>query len=205
MKTVLEPERELVLIEAVKKGDRYAFDEIVRAYRQALFGYALGLLKNEEEAKDASQEAFIRAFSSIHQFHGTSQFSTWLFQILINHCRDIFRKKTRRKAVVMELEEREELDQTSAEWLEAHADRSLYAKPDAVNEARELRALLDLATEKLPSRQKEIFLLRYQQGLKLEEIAQSVGSPLGTVKANLFKAVQNMQQILQGLKVEYQL
>ena len=174
-------EREAAIINAVLDGDSNAYELLVREYEKNVYNLALRMTGNSEDAYDMSQEAFIKAYSSLSSFRGDSKFSVWLYRIVSNVCLDFLRSRNRRATVSLSVENDEgeevELDiADEASSPQALLDRSLTR--DAVR--RGLQAL--------PPDHREILLLREIQGLSYDEIAETLDLEVGTVKSRIFRA-----------------
>ena len=174
-------EQEAAVINAVLDGDVNAYEYLVKAYEKNVYNLALRMVGNSEDAYDMSQEAFIKAYNSLHSFRGDSKFSVWLYRIVSIVCLDYLRARNRKATVSLSVEnddgEDVELDiADEASSPQALLDRSLTR--DAVR--RGLQAL--------PPDHREILLLREIQGLSYEEIADTLDLEVGTVKSRIFRA-----------------
>lgn len=174
-------EQEAAVIKAVLDGDTNAYEYLVKAYEKNVYNLALRMVGNSEDAYDMSQEAFIKAYNSLHSFRGDSKFSVWLYRIVSNVCLDYLRSRNRKATVSLSVEnddgEEVELDiADEASSPQALLDRSLTR--DAVR-----RGL-----QELPPDHREILLLREIQGLSYEEIADTLDLEVGTVKSRIFRA-----------------
>jgi RNA polymerase sigma-70 factor, ECF subfamily len=163
-------------IERFKAGDPAAFNEIVRAHQRDIYNLAYRLTGNSEEAKDLTQDAFLRAYRALHNFRGDSSIKTWLYRITIN-----LANSWRRKLF------RQPLQLNDAAEVEAHQ-----------NEDPGLSLAVRRAVGALPYKQRSIFVMHHYQGLKHEEIAQITDRTVGSVKANYFHAVEKLRQQLKG-------
>jgi len=174
-------EQEAAVINAVLDGDVNAYEYLVKAYEKNVYNLALKMVGNSEDAYDMSQEAFIKAYNSLHSFRGDSKFSVWLYRIVSNVCLDYLRARNRKATVSLSVEnddgEDVELDiADEANSPQALLDRSLTR--DAVR-----RGL-----QSLPPEHREILLLREIQGMSYEEIADTLDLEVGTVKSRIFRA-----------------
>ena len=174
-------EREAAVIRAVLDGDANAFELLVKEYEKNVYNLALRMTGNSEDAYDMSQEAFIKAYNSLHSFRGDSKFSVWLYRIVSNVCLDFLRSRGRKATVSLSMEnddgEEVELDiADEASSPQALLDRSLTR--DAVR-----RGL-----QSLPPDHREILLLREIQGMSYDEIARILDLEVGTVKSRIFRA-----------------
>jgi RNA polymerase sigma-70 factor (ECF subfamily) len=152
------------------------------------FRIALDFTRNTEEAKDLSQDAFMRAFSRIKQFDGRSSFYTWFYRLVVNICLDHMRRKGK---VVWERLERDVGGAT--ETLEI-TDES--AKPEEEAMAGEAKRRADQTLEAMPNKQRTAFLLRNHQGLSITDIAKVMKTTEGTVRVYLHRAVAALRQSL---------
>lgn len=179
------------LVALCQKGERQAFEALVRRYMQRAYHIALDFTHDGEEAKDLSQEAFLRAYSQIKRFDGRSAFYTWFYRILVNLCLDFHRRKGR-----IPWEKRNEKEEESdAEELVADSSSS----PDQEAIAGETKRKLGSALGALPKKQRTAFLLRNHQGLSIPEIARVMETTEGTVRVHLHRAVAALKDSLAEL------
>ena len=170
-----------VLIERCLKGEERAFEELLNKYKAAVFSICYRMVRNRTDAEDLSQDAFIRTFSVLDRYDPSYPFSSWLFRITSNLCIDFLRR--RRGDTVS-------LDQPIA-GAEGDIQRQLPAgtvKPDREMETKEMMATLEEAISNLPEHYRIIVVLRHQEQMSYEEIAENLGIPLGTVKARIHRA-----------------
>ena len=184
-----EPETaELELVQRARDGDLAAFNSLVLRHQDAAYGLALRFLSSREAAEDATQEAFIRAYRAIGSFRG-ERFRSWLFSIVANACRDELRRRRRRPQRSLdearEREDRPDLDPPDPD-----------PTPEAQALSGELREALGRSLMQLPEDWRLVVVLSDVQGLSYEEIAESVGVPLGTVKSRLSRARARLREIL---------
>ena len=170
-----------ILIERCLKGEERAFEELLNKYKTAVFSICYRMVRNRTDAEDLSQDAFIRTFSVLDRYDPSYPFSSWLFRITSNLCIDFLRR--RRGDTVS-------LDQPIA-GTEGDIQRQLPAKtvkPDREMETKEMMATLEDAISGLPEHYRIIVVLRHQEQMSYEEIADNLGIPLGTVKARIHRA-----------------
>jgi RNA polymerase sigma-70 factor (ECF subfamily) len=168
-------------VEAARLGNRAAFEWLVRRHQRRALSVALGVLRNKEDARDACQEAFLRVFRSIESFDGESRFSTWLHRIVVNICIDRLRARTSAGLVALD----------DFEGVIAGDDN-----PARRIENMQLGGLIDAALGRLKPKHRTALLLREVQGLSYQEIANAMGTSIGTVMSRLFHARKNMQALL---------
>jgi RNA polymerase sigma-70 factor, ECF subfamily len=152
------------------------------------------MLGNREEARDIAQEVFITVFKAIHLFRGESKFSTWLYRIATNHCKNRLKYLGRRavypKTPLDELSEREQLESASM------STSSSIERPDRLIEGREVERLLQEALEELDEDHRLLIVLRDVQNLSYQEIAEITQLAEGTVKSRLHRARAALRELL---------
>lgn len=177
------------LVARAQDGEREAFEVLVERYKMKAYHVAFDYVRDREEAKDLSQEAFLRAFSHLRAFDMRSSFYTWFYRILVNLCVDYCRHRRRAGWVSLDDPERRLEDQNGTD----------ATSPGALAAAQETGRKLGAALDMLPPRQRTAFLLRNHEGLSIREIAQIMKTREGTVKAHLHRAVITLRQTLAGL------
>jgi RNA polymerase sigma-70 factor (ECF subfamily) len=175
------------LVEACQAGESSAFDVLVARWEDKIRGAAFRLLGSEEEARDAAQEAFLKAYRGLPGFKREARFSSWLYQIAINLCRDRLRRRKGRSLV--SLDALEEVGPViAARELTAH---------DLVEQI-DLRRTVRRAIGALPEEQREVLILKEYQGLTFLEIAQALELPVSTVKTRLYRGLGQLRLQLQN-------
>ena len=186
--TSLQDLRDEELVALCQSGQGQVFEVLVRRYMEKAFRIALDFTHDAEEAKDLSQDAFLRAFSRIKQFDGRSTFYTWFYRLVVNLCLDYTRRKGR---VVWE-----RLEGESDGAIEPAALTDASSSPDQEAMAGETKRRVDLTLEAMPKKQKTAFLLRNHQGLSISDIAKVMKTTEGTVRVYLHRAVAALRQSL---------
>ncbi len=182
-----EEERELLT--RAQKGDSAAFEDIVRAHEATVYHLALRQLGSREDAEDAAQEVFLKAYTALASFRGDSRLSVWLYRITNNICIDFLR---RRRETVSLSQENEDGEPLELELPDARFD------PAALAERKDLREQVGKALQALPPDSREILLLRELGGQSYEEIAATLSLDLGTVKSRIFRARKKLCALLEG-------
>jgi len=185
----LEAEQDRVLIESAQKGDKLAFKQLVQRHQRRAFAIALGLLRDENDAREVVQEAFLRVHRGLDSFHGGSAFFTWLYRIVTNLSIDLMRKPGRREA---ELDESREIDEADIPLL----SRIDGADPLDVLRRGEIRNKLEAALAALPAYHRGVIVMREVEGMSYEEMAEAMGVSKGTIMSRLFHARQKLQRAL---------
>src|SRR3989454_10380561 len=169
------------LVKAAQKGGMEAFEELVARHRDKIYGRAFSMMRNEEEAIDLSQEAWIKAWQRLGQFQGEASFVTWMTRIVINLCLDQLRKQKRMRA-----ESIEQLDEESG-----GVERQMPVvtpNPTERLERGELRQRIDEALGKLSCEHRTVLILHEFEELEYKEIARRMRCSIGTVMSRLFYA-----------------
>ena len=159
----------IILIERFKKGDIGAFDEIVNKYQKQVYNIAYGFIGNCEDAYDISQEVFIKVFKSLGQLKNCALFFLWLKRITLNICTDFVRRQANEQT----------LDEFSY-IQKGYANDNRTS--DRIMETGELKRIISRAVDRLPVKQRKVFMLRHYDDLPLKDIAAVLGCSLGTVK-----------------------
>jgi len=171
-----------------QRGETKYFEILVRRYMEKAFHIALNFTRNTEEAKDLSQDAFLRAFTRIKQFDGRSSFYTWFYRLVVNICLDFTRRKNKIGW--------ESLDATSDGAPERPELTDVSSLPEDVTMAREAKRRADRTLETMPKKQRTAFLLRNHQGLSIADIAKVMKTTEATVRVYLHRAVSALRQSL---------
>lgn len=177
-----------------KMGDEEVFEELVKRYQKKVYNSTYRMMGNHEDAWDLAQETFLRVYRSLHRFQGKSSFSTWLFTITTNICRDELRKRQRR---VKTHSLSQPIQVKDGEIEREIVDDSMIPEDISIN--RELRDEIQGIIDKLPDDQKEVIVLRELQGFSYEEIAEIIGVALGTVKSRISRGRRNLREELGSL------
>ncbi len=175
-------ESDLVLVKRVQRGDKSAFDLLVRKYQHKVVKLVLRYVRNPAEAEDIAQEAFIKAYRALPQFRGDSAFYTWMYRIAINTAKNSLASRDRSPIAY-------DLDLTDPE--ESHSVQSKLQDPDTPEGmalTEEIRGIVNSAIEGLPEELKTAIVLRELDGLSYEEIAAAMECPVGTVRSRIFRA-----------------
>ena len=192
LKTVQTELSDEILVTKARKGDREAFGVLVRRHEMKAISVAYGVLRNWESAKDASQNAFTKAYFGLERFQEKSAFRTWLIRIVLNEAKDVYRKERSRGLFQFwTAKEEDEDSQSILEMLPSH-DRSALESL----EQEELKRNVERAIRTLPERAREVFMLRYLHDFSLQEIAEMLGIALGTVKAHLAHGTEKLKSSL---------
>src|SRR2546427_13118493 len=183
------------LVRAAQKGDMAAFEELVARHRDKIYARALSMMRNEQEAIDLSQEAWVKGWQRLKQFQGEASFGTWMTRIVINLCLDQLRKQKRQRT-----ESIEAMDEESG-GVERHMP-VVTVNPTAGLERNELRQRIDKALGQLSHEHRTVMVLHQFEELEYKEIAKRMQCSIGTVMSRLFYARRKMANLLAGYKRE---
>jgi RNA polymerase sigma factor (sigma-70 family) len=185
---------DLDLVKRAAEKDPKAYEKLLKKYRKSVYYMLLKMVNNVDDAEDLTQEAFAKAFNSLHKFDSKYAFSTWLFRIATNNCIDFIRKKRVQTISIDSPFENDEGDSFSFDIKDPEDN------PDEVMLRKQRKEYLSIAVEKLPAKYRRLVDLRYFQELSYEEVADELELPLGTVKAQLFRARELLAQELKHLE-----
>lgn len=186
--------KDLTLVEAAIKGDQGAYAELMDRYRDSIYFMMLKMVKNSDDADDLTIEAFGKAFNRLKQYSPNYAFSTWLFKIASNNCIDFIRKK---RLKVTSMDSGIKTDDGETMYIDA---RSTEKDPEQeVMHSQKVKHMRELVS-KLKPRYRVLVEKRYFEELSYEEISQELDLPLGTVKAQLFRARDFLANMMENTK-----
>jgi len=180
------------LVERVQRGDKTAFDILVRKYEHKLANVISRYIRDPAEVLDVSQEAFIKAYRALPNFRGDSAFYTWLYRIAINTAKNYLVAAGRRPP-------RDDIEAQDAEQFESASGLKEYATPEREALRSELAGTIQSAIDELPEELREAIVLRELEGLSYEEIATAMDCPIGTVRSRIFRARDAIEKRIRPL------
>jgi RNA polymerase sigma-70 factor (ECF subfamily) len=188
-----DPVDDRELVQAAQRGDRDAFKTLFERYHRRAYTLALGVVRNQDDALDVVQDAFIKAHKYLDKFEGNSSFYTWLYRIVMNLAIDHLRKHRRVKPV--------ELDETRIDndGDDPLLPRILGGNPGRALLDKQIRSRIDLALDELSENHRTVLVMRELEGLSYEDMAQAMSCSKGTIMSRLFHARRNMQKRLLDL------
>lgn len=181
------------LVQKALQGDEKAFARLLTRYKDAIYFMLLKMVNNRSDAEDLTLEAFGKAFKSLHQYSPTYAFSTWLFKIASNNCIDFLRKKKGVHVSIENKEDTENSDPIKLKSKEPNPEERLIRQQKAI--------LLRNVVRKLKPRYQTLVELRYFREFSYEEIAKELDLPLGTVKAQLFRAREMLFKMIESTEI----
>src|SRR3954466_15783639 len=176
------------LVARSRGGDVDSFNQLIVRWERPIYALAYRVIGREEEARDVCQEAFLRAFRALPGFKGQAKFSSWLYRITLNLCRDWIRRQ--RRAPVSQLPEDTDVLEMAAAQGPVESIEDLVAR-------RELRAVVEEAMALLPEEQRTAIILKEYHGMTFQEIADLQGCPLSTVKTRLYQGLTVLRRQLE--------
>jgi RNA polymerase sigma-70 factor (ECF subfamily) len=185
--------RDYELVQKALDGDEKAFTRLLARYKDAIYFMLLKMVNNRNDAEDLTLEAFGKAFKNIHQYSPTYAFSTWLFKIASNNCIDFLRRK---KGTYVTIENNE-----SGQNNEAVRLKSKEPDPEEKLIRQQKAILLHRVVRRLKPRYRMLVELRYFREYSYEEIAKELDLPLGTVKAQLFRAREMLFKLIENTEI----
>ena len=194
MRSIEQREYDAELIRRIQAGEPELYKDLVLKYQQKVYGVAWGMVQNPEDAREISQDAFIKAFKSLDRFRFDASFYTWLYRITVNLSIDFRRKAVKRRT--------NEFDDTRMQKDEAGeiAQPHMESSPQRRLERKRLADTIQAAIDQLPEDQRTVIMLREVEGLSYKEIAESVGCAEGTVMSRLFYGRKKLQEILKDVR-----
>lgn len=180
------------LVERVQRGDKSAFDILVRKYQHKVIKLISRYIKDHDEVHDVSQEAFIKAYRALPNFRGESAFYTWMYRIAINTAKNFLVAKGRRPP-------NDDIEAQDAEQFDGESALKEYATPDQLLQRDEVQKAVFDAIDELPEDLRTAITLREIEGLSYEEIADAMSCPVGTVRSRIFRARESIDKRLRPL------
>jgi RNA polymerase sigma-70 factor (ECF subfamily) len=174
-------------------GDLDSFNQLVLRWERPIYALAYRVIGREEEARDVAQETFLRAFRALKGFKGQAKFSSWLYRITLNLCRDWIRRE--RRTPVAQMPEGVDLVELAGEETPSESIEELIGR-------RQLGRAVSKAMATLPEEQRTAIILKEYHGLTFQEIADLLDCPLSTVKTRLYQGLSVVRKQLQAAGVD---
>ena len=176
------------LVSRSRGGDIESFNQLILRWERPIYAFAYRVIGREEDARDVCQDTFLRAFRSLPGFRGQAKFSSWLYQIAMNLCRDWMRRQ--RRAPTVQMAEGADPAELAAEGGPVESIEDLVAR-------REISAVVEEAMALLPEEQRTAIVLKEYHGMTFQEIATLQGCPLSTVKTRLYQGLTVLRRLLE--------
>jgi RNA polymerase sigma-70 factor (ECF subfamily) len=186
------------LIDRCKAGDINAFNTIVRRWEKNIYNFVLRYLGSKEVSRDVCQSTFVRAYQNLSRLRDPDRFSTWLYQIAVNLCRDEIRRQGRKRTI--------SLDHLTADNHRAGQrlpviDNACRDHPENQMQNGSLRELLNRALQKLPEEQRAVIVMKEYQGLKFAEIADVLETSENTVKSRMYYGLTALRKVFKQWRI----
>ncbi|MGZ3754546.1 MAG: RNA polymerase sigma factor [Mucilaginibacter sp.] len=179
------------LVEKAREGNQKAYADLMHRYKDSIYFMVLKMVNNKEDAMDLTVETFAKAFEKLDKYQPDFAFSTWLFRVATNNCIDFIRKKKLNTTSIHQMTD----DDGDEKPFQIKAD---VLNPEETSIKKQQSEELRLLIDNLPARYRNLITLRYFDELSYEEIAEQLDLPLGTVKAQLFRARYLLGNIMNG-------
>jgi RNA polymerase sigma factor (sigma-70 family) len=179
------------LIRDALQGDDRAYKRLMKKYHDAIYNFIGKMIRNREQVEDLTQEAFIKAFGSLHSFNDEYAFSTWLYKIATNNCIDYIRK---RKLQMFSIDK--PIESKDSDYTFEISDDTYEADKEILSAQRS--RILNDSIARLPEKYRKVITLRHVEEKSYEEIAAELKLPIGTVKAHIFRAREMLYKYLKN-------
>lgn len=187
------------LIDNILNGDRSRFNTLVWRWEKPLYNFILRYLGNKELARDVTQRVFIRVYKNLSKLREPAKFSSWIYQIASNLCKDEIKKMNHRDFISLDL-------------IQEHNDNDGYRLPEQLREAegalpdaklnqKQVSSIVQKAIQQLPEEQRVVIIMKEYQGLKFKEIAEALNQPLNTVKSRMYYGLNGLRKIFEQWQI----
>ncbi len=189
---------DIELINQIIDGDRSGFNLLVRRWEKTIYNFSLRYLGKKELARDVTQKTFIRVHKSIHKLRDAKKFSSWIYQIAANLCKDEIKRLASRDFLSIDLinENNENGHLMPDELIESE-----FNQPDAELNNKQIGTIIQKALQQLPEDQRIVIIMKEYQGLRFREIAETLGEPLNTVKSRMYYGLSGLKKIFQKWEI----
>jgi len=178
-----------------------AFNTLVWRWEKPMYNFILRYFGKRDEARDLTQQVFIKVYRNLAHLKNREKFSPWIYQIAANLCRDLIKQNRRRQSFSLEnLQESGALDEAAHPALTLHSEGALH--PDKVVSRKELRDILEKALREIPEEQRVVIIMKEYQGLKFAEIAEALGVSVNTIKSRMYYGLSALKKILTQWQID---
>ncbi len=186
------------LIRKFLEGEMSAFNTLVWRWEKNLYNFILRYIGDREESKDICQKTFIQAYRNLHRMRDPNKFSTWLYQIAVNKCKDELKKRNRHNT--LSLDSLQENSNGAENFLQKFTSSSSN-HPDAIVQNNDLRDLLNQALQSIPEEQRVVIIMKEYQGLKFTEIAEILETSVNTAKSRMYYGLGALRKVFKKWKI----
>ncbi len=190
---------DLELINRIIDGDHLGFNQLIRKWEKQIYSFVFRYLGNREAAMDVTQKTFFNTYRNISKLKDPARFSSWIYQIASNLCRDEIGRMKRRNTV--SLDAVQEGNERDGSRLPAQFMESARKQPDARLKNKQLAAIVKDALSELPEEQRIIVIMKEYQGLKFREIADALDEPVSTIKSRMYRGLISLREIFEKQQI----
>lgn len=187
------------LIEKFLCGDVNAFNTLVWRWEKSIYNFILRYVGNRDEAKDICQISFMRAFRNLKNLRDPEKFSSWMYQIAVNVCRDELKKKSRRKTYSLNNINDEDDNATNPNL---KMERTVSTDPGLAAQKRDVHDLLNRALQSIPEEQRVVVVMKEYQGLKFTEIAETLDISVNTAKSRMYYGLSALKKVFDKWEID---
>ena len=187
------------LIEKFLYGDVNAFNTLVWRWEKSIYNFILRYVGNRDEAKDICQMSFMRAFRNLKNLRDPEKFSSWMYQIAVNVCRDELKKKSRRKTYSLNNINDEDDNATNPNL---KMERTVSTDPGLAAQKRDVHDLLNRALQSIPEEQRVVVVMKEYQGLKFTEIAETLDISVNTAKSRMYYGLSALKKVFDKWEID---
>ena len=187
------------LITHILDGDRSRFNSLVWRWEKPIYNFVLRYLGNKDLAREVSQKVFIRVYKNLNKLRDPARFSSWIYQIASNLCKDEIKKMNHRDFVSLDLIQ--ENNENEGFRLPDSLKESEHSQPDTKLNQKQISNIVQKAIQQLPEEQRVVIIMKEYQGLKFREIAEALNQPLNTVKSRMYYGLNGLRKIFEQWQI----
>lgn len=190
---------DLELINRIIDGDRVGFNQLIRKWEKQIYSFVFRFLGSREAALDVTQKTFLNIYRNISKLKNPARFSSWIYQIASNLCRDEIGRMKKRD--VLSLDDIHESNEKKGISLPVQFMESVKKQPDARLNTKQIEIIVKHALQELPEEQRIIVIMKEYQGLKFNEIAEALNEPVSTIKSRMYKGLVLLREIFEKQQI----
>ncbi len=187
------------IINLILNGDRSRFNSLIWRWEKPIYNFIFRYLGDKELARDVTQRTFIRVYKNLTRLRDPAKFSSWIYQIASNLCKDEIKKMSHRDVISLDLIQ--ENNENEGHRLPEQLCDSLRALPDEKLNQKQVSSIVQKALRQLPEEQRVVIIMKEYQGLKFKEIAESLNQPLNTIKSRMYYGLNGLRKIFEQWQI----
>jgi len=187
------------LITHILDGDQSRFNSLVWRWEKPIYNFVLRYLGNKELAREVSQKVFIRVYKNLNKLRDPTRFSSWIYQIASNLCKDEIKRMNHRDFISLDLIQ--ENNENEGHRLPNELQESEHFQPDTKLNQKQVSNIVQKALQQLPEEQRIVIIMKEYQGLKFKEIAEALNQPLNTVKSRMYYGLNGLRKIFEQWQI----